>query len=122
THGLDGVANRNAGVRVCARIDQEYVALAARLLNSIDDPAFAVRLKRLNLHLKFASQLLEFLVDISQAGAAVNLWLAFAEQIQVWSMDHQHRNRAARAARYDLTSRLPAFGPHHHPRSAPRIH
>src|SRR5208282_951274 len=121
THGLDGVANRNAGVRVCARIDQEYVALAARLLNSIDDPAFAVRLKRLNPHFKLASQVLEFLVDISQAGSAIDFRLAFAEKIQVGSMDHQHGHWPARAARYCRTSRLPGFG-HHLPRSAPRVH
>src|ERR1700687_4908151 len=46
----DRVANRNAGVRVCAWIDQQYVALAARFLDPIDDPALAVRLKRLDLH------------------------------------------------------------------------
>src|SRR5208282_5604578 len=116
THGLDGVANRNAGVRVCARIDQEYVALAARLLNSIDDPAFAVRLKRLNPHFKLASQVLEFLVDIGQAGSAVDFRFAFAEEIQVGSMDHQHGHQPAGAARCCRASRLPGFG-HHLPRS-----
>src|SRR5208282_3728502 len=83
THGLYRVANRNAGVRVRAGVNQQYVALAARLLNSIDDSAFAVRLKRLNPHFKLASQVLEFLVDIGQAGSAVDFRFAFAEEIQV---------------------------------------
>ena len=74
-------------------IDQQYVTLAARILNPIDDPAFAVRLKRLDLHFKFASQPLQFLVDIGQAGSAVNFGFAFAEQIKVGSMNHQHRDR-----------------------------
>ena len=74
-------------MRVCARVDQQYVTFAASLLNSIDDPAFAVRLKRLNLHFEFASQLLQFLVDISEAGPAIDFGLAFPEQIKVGSMD-----------------------------------
>src|SRR5271166_1684461 len=115
--GRDRVANCNAGMGVCAWIDQQYVALAARLLNSVDDPTLAVRLKRLNLHFEFASQLLELLVDISQAGSAVNLGLSFAKQIKVRSMNDQHRYRATPAALRSLITHLRSFSPRHHPRT-----
>src|SRR6266446_2254079 len=116
--GQNRVANRNAGMCVRAGVQQQYVALAARILDSIHDRALAVGLERLDFHFKFASQLLKFLVDIGEAGMTVNVRLSFSEQIQVGSMHDQHRDWIARRFA-GQAFRLRANRPLHHPHTAP---
>src|SRR5581483_12294054 len=77
--GGDRVADRNAGVRVSRRIDQQGAGASARTLDTVNDRAFTVGLEGFHLKSELAAQLLKRAVDIVQPRTPVDFRLAFTK-------------------------------------------
>src|SRR3546814_1948082 len=78
------IAQRNAGVRICCRIDDDEIGLIlACRLYTVDEFAFVIALEGDAMRPAFCCQVCKMLIDICQCLPSVDFWLACAEQIQI---------------------------------------
>ncbi len=89
-HRFQRVQNRHAGVGVSRRVDNYAITKISRLLNCVHQRALMVTLHNLALHLHFLTMLVNQLHQIGVAGAAVNLRLPPAQQIQVGAVNNHN--------------------------------
>ena len=59
-------------------------------LNPTDQFAFQIGLPKIDLHLQLAGALAHFGLNVRQSGAAINLRLALAEQVQIRTVQEQN--------------------------------
>jgi hypothetical protein len=86
-------------VAVAGRVDDDAGHLAARLLDPVDQLALMVGLAKLQPEAQLAGAPSAGFLDIRQAGAAVDLRLAGAEQVQIGSVEDENRRGFAKKAR-----------------------
>ena len=89
-HGLEGIEDRYACVRVGCWVDDDAVDLAVGLLDLVDDAALVVGLE--DLDLVKALRGARLLADLDQAVvvvAAVDARLANAEHVQIGAVDDE---------------------------------
>src|SRR5664280_970304 len=99
TDPLESVAQGNAGMGQASGIDDRPVKVA--LVESVDECAFVVRLKGVDLESKLGAALPESLFDLREGGVAVDLRFARAQQIQVGAVedeDASHRTSVSNGA------------------------
>ncbi len=83
----EGIANRDAGVGIGRRIDDDEVDLVGSgLLDAIDDGAFTVRLEGLQSDAFLLCQTSQISVDLGERIGAIDFRLARAEQVQIGAM------------------------------------
>ncbi len=81
------VTQGNAGVGESSGIDQDEAgAIQARGLHALDKLVFGVGLKVFQLVSDLGGTLAEAAIDLFQRGAAIDTRLAFAEQVQIWTV------------------------------------
>ena len=86
----DGVAQRNAGVRVGRRIDDDEAdTLAACGVDALDQGALVVALEGLELDARSFRPARQRTVDVGQRRCAIVLRFTCAEQVQVRPMNDQ---------------------------------
>ena len=95
-NGLNGVPNGNAIGREAGRIDNQSIGPLPGILKGIDDVAFMVELLDPYLDLQVLSQLFNFMVDLGQRVAAVNLGVPHSHQVQIRSVNDPHRYHRSR--------------------------
>src|SRR3546814_14502661 len=82
-YGCKRIAQRNAGVRICCRIDDDEIGLIlACRLYTVDEFAFVNALEGDAMRHAFCCQACKMLSDIGQCLPSVDIWHACAEQIQ----------------------------------------
>jgi hypothetical protein len=87
----EGIANRDAGMGVSRRVDNDKVDLVVRrLLDAAYDFAFVIRLKCLQADAVLLGHLVQVLVDGGQRVGTVHFGLARAQQVQIGAMDDQN--------------------------------
>ena len=84
------IGQRDAGVRVGGGIKHDAVALKAHGLQLVDKLAFDVALKVIYLYIGETST--QAGQKIVERRAAVDVWLAYAKQIEVWPVDNLYRH------------------------------
>jgi hypothetical protein len=85
------VANRDAGVGIGRRVDDDEVDLIdPGLLDAIDDVALAVRLEGLQRDTFLLSKVDQIPVDLGECVGTIDYRLARAEQVQIGAMDDQN--------------------------------
>ena len=90
------IADRNAGMRIGRRIDDDEVsAVLPGRLDTVDQRAFVVALPRCQRGAQFACQQFQSLIDLGQREAAVDMRFPGAEQVQVRAMQYQYVLRHA---------------------------
>ncbi len=83
----NGVAEGHRSVGVAARVeDHRGRSVSHRAVQRIDEHTLTVGLERPKLHAARLSPLLQALIDLSQRSSAVDLRLAAAEEVQVWTV------------------------------------
>ena len=108
-----GVAQRNAGVRVGRRVgDDEACALFARGLHPVDQRALAVALETAHLDPEAATCRPQARIDLAQRLAAVNFRFPCPKQVQVGPMQYQDDGLGLTLCSHFCASRL-----HFSPRS-----
>ena len=91
--GGDGIAQRDAGVRVTGGVDHDgNVRRAGGILNPRHQFAFVVGLAELNLRAPFRLRA-HGSFDFRQCGGAVNFRLPLAEQVQVRAVEEKEFSR-----------------------------
>src|SRR5436190_24152339 len=78
-----------------AGIDEDAGRAGSLFLQEVDDLAFVVALQETYLQAQRGCLLAHRLIQILERSGAVNVRLALAEQIQVWSVDHDHALHAS---------------------------
>jgi hypothetical protein len=87
------VAQRHTRVCQPAGVDDDRAVRAARRLDAVDQLALVVGLERLHGRAALGRQLAQARVDLGQGGAAVDLRLALAEQVQIRAVQDQDLHR-----------------------------
>src|SRR5271155_277951 len=86
------IVQRNRGVRIAAGIDDDPCGLVGmRLVDEIDQLAFAVGLPAIGLEAELRGRLGAKLLDIGELGMAIGLGLARSQQIEVRAVEHVNR-------------------------------
>lgn len=87
----EGIANRDAGVCIGRRVDDDEVDLVGPgLLDAIDDVALAVRLEGLQRDTFLLCQASQIPVDLGERIGAIDFRLARAEQVQIGTVYDQN--------------------------------
>ena len=87
----EGIANRDAGVGIGRRVDDDEVDLVGPgLLDAIDDVALAVRLEGLQLYMLLLCKADQIPIDLGERIGAIDFRLACAEQVQIGAMYDQN--------------------------------
>src|SRR5512141_265386 len=86
--GIQRVQDCDGRMRKGARIDGDAARGLARCVDPVDDFVLAVALMEVDLQLQFFSQRAAIALDIGQRFAPVNFRLAFAEQVEIWSVQY----------------------------------
>jgi hypothetical protein len=76
-------------MRKCGWIDHDAAGLLARFVDPVDDFIFAVTLVEANLKLQFRGGRHAIVLDVSQRLIAVNMRLAFTQQVEVGAVQHE---------------------------------
>ena len=84
------IADSERSVRVGGGIDDDAVAGAEALLDLIDDLAFEIALKKLDLVAALIGDRLHLLMDILHLHNPVNSGLAHTEHIDIRSLNHHN--------------------------------
>ena len=91
-HRRNGVSHRHAGVGKAPGIDDDSGHVIAALLNHVDDGAFVIGLKALDLDADLFALFSQGVVDLRQSDATVDVGFTGAKQVQVRPMNHpDHR-------------------------------
>jgi len=86
------IVQRDRGVRVAARVDDDPRGLVGmRLVDEIDQLAFAVGLPAIGLETELRGGLSAKLLDIGKPRMAIGLGLAGPQQIEVGAVKHVNR-------------------------------
>ena len=86
-------------MRVSAGINDDGVARFARVVKCVDDCAFAAVLHRPYFDAELAREFCDRFIDLRQRLTAVDLRIAFTEQIEIRSVDDEHAHALAFAGR-----------------------
>jgi hypothetical protein len=114
----DRVVDRDRGVRVGARIDDDRVRLVARLLDPVDELAFVVGLAELDRQAQSGAGLPTVGLDVGQRVSPIDGGFALAQHIQVRAVqdidgsrhfDLMARNDPARAGLWSLSRFAPTM-------------
>src|SRR3954447_24662721 len=84
---IESIEDRHRGVGKCRRIDRNAGGSITRLVNPVDDLVFAVALAELDFQLQLGCQRPARRLDIGEGFAPVDLRLAFAEQVEVGTVE-----------------------------------
>ena len=68
-------------------IDDDAAGGLARLVDPVDEFVFAVALEEAKFELQFGAERAAIALDVVEGLAAVNLWLALAEQIEIGAVE-----------------------------------
>src|SRR6187399_3264309 len=90
---LDGVADRHAGVRVAAWVDDDGVEPAGGVLDEVDDLPLEVRLGGDALGAAGARAIAQPEIDVVEGGGPVDHRVARTEQVQVGPVDDEDPGR-----------------------------
>src|SRR5215475_904953 len=93
-------------MRVGPRIDNQQSGLCTSLLNTIDQRALMVRLKRLQFMPSSHRTLPQFLVNLCQRGLAIDLRFACTKEIEIRTMHHENTSHCLSLS-LDALSALP---------------
>jgi hypothetical protein len=88
-HGLDAVVQRDAVLGESARVDDGARRVVDVLLHEVEQRAFVIRLEDHQLAFHLARERLQLLVDLREGGAAVDVRLAAAEEVQIGSVQDE---------------------------------
>ena len=83
------IAQRDTRVSQAAGIDEDAVGPGSGLLDAVDQRPLVIRLEELDLGAPLLGRRGEISVDLLQAGGAVDLGLAGAEQVEVRTVQDQ---------------------------------
>src|SRR6266404_9066511 len=86
--GIQRVEDRNRRMRECGRIDHDATCNFPCLVNPVDDLVFTVRLVKAKVKSKLSGDLAAIGLDSGKSFVTVDVGLAFAEQIQVGTVQH----------------------------------
>jgi len=84
-----GISKCYAGVCEASRIDDDVLADAACFVDAVDDGSFVVRLEVLYLDAELAALGLRAFDDVRECCAAVDVWLACSQEVQVRTIDEE---------------------------------
>ena len=84
--GLDGIQKSDAGVRVCAGVDDDAIDSAKGLLNLVDQNALVVALEYFHLHVQRLRGVFDAGDKVGIGFRAVDARLTQAEHVQVWAI------------------------------------
>jgi hypothetical protein len=88
---VEGIKDGNRRVGQRAGVDDDRSGLIAGRVDRANDLMFRVALHGLEAVAQAFGQAGAGFLDISEGVMAVNLWLAFAQQIEVWTIDQENR-------------------------------
>lgn len=90
SHTNQGISQRNGGVRISPRIENNAVqALTQSQMNAIDERTFSIRLEVVQSNTQPLSLKIEFRLDLHQRDGAVGLRLAQPQEVQVGSLKNK---------------------------------
>ena len=89
--GADGVHQRQRGVGVGAGIEDDAVLGTAGGVDRIDQRAFVVALREIKRHAERFGMGAAHRLDVGDGGAAIDLGLAQAEQVEVGAIEDEQR-------------------------------
>lgn len=89
-NGFERIEKRKRCVRVGASVQQNAIEGAAGRANAIDQSAFMIRLKGVDIDAKFASSQNKLRVNVLKRNFAVNCRFARAEKLKVRPRKHEN--------------------------------
>src|SRR5271154_4686695 len=84
------VEDRDRGMGEGGGIDDDARHTLARAMNPVDDLVFAIALMELDRKPELSPDPSAVRLDVGQRLAAVNLWLALAEQVEIGTVQDKH--------------------------------
>ena len=98
--GLQRIHDRDRGMRERRRIDDDASDGLARLVDPVDELMLGVALLEADREAEFAGKRPALRLDVREGLVAVDMRLAFAEQVQIWPVEDQNsRSHCARPGR-----------------------
>jgi len=88
--GTDAIGQGDAGVRVGSGVKHDAVALKPHGLQLVDKLALDVALKVIYLYIGETST--QARLEIVERRATINVWLAYAKQVEIWPVDNLYRH------------------------------
>lgn len=85
--GADGVAQGHGGMRIGAGVEDYPGRPGARVVQGVDQRALVVRLGRAQFQAQLSGQAVQARLDLRQRELAIDARLAFAEQVQIGSIE-----------------------------------
>lgn len=86
-NGFHSVQQRDGGVGVGSRIDDDAVCVFVAGLDLVDEVTFVVALVDLDVDAARLRVVFDQRAEIGVGGAAVDVWLADAEHIEIWPVN-----------------------------------
>jgi hypothetical protein len=87
---LDAIGQCNAGVCVGSSVEHDAIAGESHLLQLVDEMAFVVALKVINLHV--GEKRTQARQEIVERSVAIYVWFAHAQQVKVGPIDDLYRH------------------------------
>lgn len=85
------ISQRDTGMCQSTCVYDDVVGLSFRLMNSVDDETFVIRLECLefNVRSNAGRVVSQICFDLFESGLAVDLWFAGTQKVEVWTVDEK---------------------------------
>ena len=86
----DGIAERDAGVSIGSRVQDDDIEFTFRLLNPGDQLAFEVGLAELDFRAQLGGAFADLGLDLGQGSIPVELRLPLTEQVEIGAVEEKN--------------------------------